>query len=1172
MTNDSDHFTLFLMLKHFGKRVPGDGNTAAAQMAYALSEASFIYPITPATTMGELVDAWIAQGKKNVWGNPVHLQMMQSEGGACAAVHGATSAGVVTSTFTASQGLLLMIPDLYKIAGEYCPAVVHVTARSLALGGLSIYNDHGDVYCARSTNMPMLCSNGVQEAHDFAAISHLVTIKTGLPILHFFDGFRTSHEINTYEEIDYDILRKLVDEQGLAKIRAKALNPEHPIIRGTIIGPEYVWQGAEKPVRAYGNLDDEIESMMDRFGSLVGRHYKPIQYIGTQDDDFAVVMLGSGNDTVEEYIKTHPGCKIGLLKIHLYRPFKAQRILNALPVSVKRVCVMDKVRDITGVREPLYLDVCAALQNHRNCEIIGGRYGIGSKDFAPQHVDAVMKNLVAPICKDGFTVGIPNPETELPVGPPKDDLPSSTKQCLFWGLGADGTVGANKQAIKLIVSNTKLYGQAYFAYDAHKSGGLTTSHLRFGESPIDAPYYVQQADYIACHNPAYLKKFDMIHSLKQNGTFVVNIAADTDFEEAFPPSVRKKLAERNAKVYYVDATALSYKLGIPGRINMIMQTVFFGLANVLPPEKVIPLLKQSIAKQYARKGKEVIAKNQQAVDEALKGIHELKYDRSKWLSLTPEHKQEQSGFDKIIQYSLENRGEEISVDEITDYTYAPAGTAKKEKRGIAVFVPVWDEKKCVQCNTCSICCPHAVIRPYLLTDAEKQNLVTVPAKGKEFKGLNFRIQISPMDCTSCGVCVNACPAQALSMVPVGKVLEQEKKNVEICNAATNKGHLVKPTNVRNSQFQLPLLEFNGACPGCGEPAIMKLLTQLFGDRLYLAAATGCDLIWGATYPFNPWCTNERGHGPAWANSLFEDNAEFGFGIYNGVIARREQLKPVIERLLSQNKVSGECATLLKELLQHYYDKQKSAEISWKLQPLIKGLQDDEGDITRLKSNADVLSVKSVWIMGGDGWAYDIGYGGLDHVLASGQNVKVIVLDTEVYSNTGGQCSKATQRAAVANFAAAGYPKAKKDLAAIAITYRNIYTASTCIVANPAHALKCLIEAEEYDGPALIINYSPCINHGVKKGLGITPHHCQDLVRDGYILLFRFDPRRVAQGKPGLQLDSKQPKWDLTPLTKLENRFASLADLYPKEAQKKYPLLQQDLKDRYQYYLELSKKK
>lgn len=1164
--------SLFLMLKHFGKRVPGDGNTAAAQMAYALSETSFIYPITPATTMGELVDAWIAQGKKNVWGNPVHLQMMQSEAGACAAVHGATSAGTVTSTFTASQGLLLMIPDLYKIAGEYCPAVVHVTARSLALGGLSIYNDHGDVYCARSTNMPMLCSNGVQEAHDFAAIAHLTTIKTGLPILHFFDGFRTSHEINTYEEIDYDVLRKLVDEQGLAKIRARALNPEHPIIRGTIIGPEYVWQAAEKPIRVYGNLDDEIESMMDRFGALVGRKYKPIQYIGTPDDEYAVVMLGSGNDTVEEYIKTHPGCKIGLLKVHLYRPFKAQRILNALPVSVKRVCVMDKVRDITGVREPLYLDVCAALQNHRNCEIIGGRYGIGSKDFAPQHVDAVMKNLVAPICKDGFTVGIPNPETELPVGPPKDNLPSSTKQCLFWGLGADGTVGANKQAIKLIVSNTKLYGQAYFAYDAHKSGGLTTSHLRFGESPIDAPYYVQQADYIACHNPAYLKKFDMVHSLKQNGTFVVNIAADTNFEEAFPNSLKKKLAEKNAKVYYVDATALSYKLGIPGRINMIMQTVFFGLAQVIPTEKCIPLLKQSIAKQYARKGKEVISKNQAAVDEALQGIHELKYDRSKWLAVTPEPKEEKTGFDKIIQASLENRGDEISVDDISDYTYAPAGTAKKEKRGVAVYVPAWDSKKCVQCNTCSICCPHAVIRPYLLTEAETHGLTTLKAKGKELKGLNFRIQISPMDCTGCGVCADACPAKALTMVPIGKVLEQEKKNFETCEAATNKGHLVKPTNVRNSQFQLPLLEYNGACPGCGEPAIIKLLTQLYGDQLYLTAATGCDLIWSATYPFNAYCANERGHGPAWANSLFEENAEFGYGVYNAVIARREQVKPVIERLLSGNKVTGECATLLRQLLDHYHDKKQTAEISWKLQPLIKALPDDNGDLTRLKSNADVLAEKTVWIMGGDGWAYDIGYGGLDHVLASGQNVKVIVLDTEVYSNTGGQCSKATQRAAVANFAAAGYPKAKKDLAAIAITYKNIYTASTCIVANPAHALKCLIEAEEYDGPALVINYSPCINHGVKKGLGVTPHHCQDLVRDGYIVLFRYDPRRVKEGKPGLQLDSKQPKWDLTPLTKLENRFASLADLYPKEAKIKYPQLQQDLKDRYNYYLDLSKKK
>ena len=1165
-----NHFT-FKMLRNFGKRIPGDGNTAAAQMAYALSEASFIYPITPSTTMGELVDAWIAQGKKNVWGNPVLLQMMQSEGGACAAVHGSTTVGTITSTFTASQGLLLMIPDLYKIAGEYCPAVVHVTARSIALAGLSIYNDHGDVYCTRSTNIPLLCSNGVQEAHDLAAIAHLTTIKTGLPFLHFFDGFRTSHEINTYEEIDYDTLRKLIDEQGLAKIRARSLNPEHPMIRGTIVGPEYVWQSAEKPIRVYGTLDNEIESMMDRFAKLTGRHYKPMQYVGTPNDQYAVVMLGSGNDTVEEYIKTHPGCGIGLVKIHLYRPFKAERLLRALPPSVKRICVMDKVRDITGVREPLFLDVAASLQNRRQVEIIGGRYGIGSKDFAPQHVEAIMQNLTSSNPKDGFTVGIPNPETELPVGPPKDHLPSTTKQCLFWGLGADGTVGANKQAIKLIVSNTKLYGQAYFAYDAHKSGGLTTSHLRFGETPIDAPYYVQQADYIACHNPAYLQKFDMIKSLKQNGIFVMNIAADTNFDEALPPSVRRRLAELNAKVYYVDATALSYKLGIPGRINMIMQTVFFGLSGVMPPEKCIPLLKESIAKQYARKGKDVIQKNQAAVDSALSGIHELKYDRQKWLALTPEHKPEASGFDKIIQYSIENRGDEISVDEISDYAHVPAGTSKKEKRGIAVQVPKWLPNKCVQCNTCSILCPHAVIRPYLLTEAETQGLTTIKAKGKELKGLNYRIQISPMDCTGCGVCKNSCPAQALEMQPFHQALEIESKNYEICSAATNKGHLVNPKSIRNSQFQRPLLEFNGACPGCGEPAILKLLTQLYGDQLLIAAATGCDLVWGATYPFNPWTTNEKGHGPAWANSLFEDNAEFGFGMYHGVEARRKGLVPVIKRLLDNNKVSGECASLLRQLLEVYNTK-KTHAIAEKLQPLIKALPDGDDDILRLKSNADVLALKSVWIMGGDGWAYDIGYGGLDHVLASGSNVKVVVLDTEVYSNTGGQCSKATQRSAVANFAAAGYAKCKKDLGAIAITYRNIYVANTCLLADPNQALKAIIEAEEYEGPALIINYTPCINHGVKKGLGSTPNHCKDLLKAGYLILYRYDPRRVAQGKPGLQLDSREPKYDLAPLVKAENRFAALTDLYPQEAKVKYPELLDDLKQRYNYYVALSKQK
>jgi pyruvate-ferredoxin/flavodoxin oxidoreductase len=1018
--------------------------------------------------------------------------------------------------------------------------------------------------------MPMLCSNGVQEAHDLAAVAHLTTIRTGLPFLHFFDGFRTSHEVNTYEEIEYDVLRKLVDEDGLVKIRARSLNPEHPMIRGTIVGPEYVWQGAEKPIRAYGNLDDEIEKTMDQLGGLIGRKYKPVQYVGTQQDEYAVVALGSGCDTIEEYIRTHPGSRIGLLKIHLYRPFKANRILAALPASVKRLCVLDKVRDITGVREPLFLDVAGALVNRRDVQLIGGRYGIGSKDFAPQHVEAIAENLKKASPKDGFTVGIPFPDTELPIGPPKDHLPSTTRQCLFFGLGADGTVGANKEAIKLIVSNTKLYGQAYFAYDAHKSGGLTVSHLRFGEDPIDAPYYVQQADYIACHSPAYLQKFDTVGQLKKGGVYVVNIADGTNFDEAFPAAMRKRLAELDAKVYTIDATALVIKLGIPGRINMIMQTVFFSLSGVLPADKAIQLLKKSIAKQYARKGQEVIAKNQAAVDSALGGIRELKYDRAAWLALRPVPKPEATGFDKIVQYSIENRGEEISVDEISDYSTVPPGTAKKEKRGVAVAVPTWDSKKCVQCAVCSILCPHGVIRPFLLTPAEAGSLVTVPAKGKELKGLGFRIQISPLDCTGCGVCKSACQAGALSMVPIGKVVATEQKNFDICTAAKVKGGLVPKTTVRGSQFQQPLLEFNGACPGCGEPAIMKLLTQLYGDRLLIACATGCSLVWGATYPFNPWCTNELGQGPAWANSLLEDNAEFGYGMYHAIVARRDILKAVIERLLKNGRVSGEVKDLLTQILPVWDDEEKTIAISNKLQPLLKELPDTDVDVKRLKSQADVLAKKTIWIMGGDGWACDIGYGGLDHVLASGEDVNVIVMDTEVYSNTGGQCSKATPRGAIANYSAAGYSRQKKDLGAIAITYGNIYVASTCLLADQNQALTALLEAHSYNGPSLIINYSPCISQGIKNGLGTTPAHCKSLLQAGYVVLYRYDPRRVAQGKPGLVLDSKQPKYDISPLTKGENRFSALIDLYPEEAKVKHPALIEDLKRVYEYYVSLSK--
>jgi len=1064
-----------------------------------------------------------------------------------------------------------MIPNLYKIAGELCPAVIHVAARSVATSGLSIYNDHGDIYAARMTGIPMLCGNGVQEAHDMAAIAQLTTIKHCVPMLNFFDGFRTSHEINTFEEIPANVLKQLVDEKGLKEIRARALNPEHPTQRGTIMGPEYVWQYVEMQRKDYKNLPRHIECMMNAFGKLTGRHYKPYQYSGAPDAENIIVMMGSGCDPVEEYISTHPRCNVGLVKIHLYRPFNAEMILNCIPASAKRICVLDKYSDPLNDRDPLFTDVAALVAGKRDVEMVGGRYGISSRDFAPPHVEAIIKNLSKAHPKDHFTVGVANPETQLPVGKPHDNLPKGTVQCIFWGLGSDGTVGANKQAIKLIVSNTKLYGQAYFAYSAHKSGGITTSHLRFGPQPINAPYFIQNADYIACHNPAYLHRFNMLKPLKQGGIFVLNINGKLDLNKELPASVRKTLAEKNAKLYVIDATQIAIDLKLPGRINMLMQTVFFNLANIIPAAKCIELLKKSIAKQYARKGKEVIQKNWDMVDNALAGLKQFHYDKEAWLNAEVESPKPKTGIDHLLDMTIKQLGEEVSTEELPKYGFVPPGLSKVEKRGIAVTVPVWDEKKCVQCNTCAITCPHSVIRPFLLTPKEAAGMKTLKAKGAEIKQFQYRLQIAPLDCTGCGACAQACPAKALKMTKRSHKLDNEElAHWNKCINAPNRGHLLKnKKTVRNSQFQQPLIEFNGACPGCGEPAIIKLLTQLYGDQLYIANATGCSLVWAATFPWNTWTTNEKGHGPVWANSLFEENAEFGYGMFNSIEARRIITKKLIAELLKEGEFKGELKEKMEDIIANWNNQAKTVKLAEEIKPLLKKIENPSKKMEQLQSQADVLAVKTMFIIGGDGWAYDIGYGGLDHVIASGENVKVIVMDTEVYSNTGGQCSKATQRGAVANFSAAGYTKAKKDLGAIAMTYKNIYTASTCLYADPAQALKALTEAKEYNGPALIINYSPCINHGVKKGLGSNPKHCKDLIKSGYVVLYRYDPRRAAQGKNPFQLDSKEPDFELAPLLKGEARFAALKDLYPKEYEVKIPQLIKDLKARYEGYKKLA---
>ncbi|OHT14860.1 pyruvate:ferredoxin oxidoreductase A [Tritrichomonas foetus] len=1156
------------MIRNASKRIPADGNTAAASIAYQLSETSFIYPITPSTPMGELMDAWIAQGRKNIWGNPVRLTMMQAEGGVAGALHGATATGTVASSFTAAQGLLLMVPDIYKVVHELCPAVIHVASRALANGGMSIFNDHSDIYTCRSSGIPMLCSSTVQETYDLGAIAHLTTIKMGLPFMHFFDGFRTSHEINTYSEVPSEDLIKLVDHEGLMKMRKRSMNPEHPQVRGSILGSEYHWLCAEKPNKLYGSLPFVVEDLMNQLGKITGRYYKPFEYVGHPEAKNVTVLMGSGCGTIEEYVKAHPNEKIGVIKVHLYRPFSVEHLLTVLPKTVEKLCILDKVREFSSPREPLFEDFAAALVGKVNPQFIGGRYGIGSKDFAPNHAEAIYKNLAAPHPVDGFTVGLAGSETALPIGKQTDDLPPGTKQCMFWGLGSDGTVGSNKEAIKIIVDNTNLYGQAYFAYSAHKSGGLTVSHVRFGENPISASYLIQQADYIACHTTAYCQKFDMLKNLKENGIFVLNAPENTNFDELLPPSMKKKLADMNAKFYYVDATKISDECGMPGRINMIMQTAFFGLAGVMPQEKCITLMKKSIEKQYIRKGREVIESNWKMVDKALGAIKEVKYDRQKWAACTPEKVEECTGYNKLLQLSMQQRGDDLTIDEFTDIAAMPPGTSKYEKRGIALRVPEWDSKKCVQCNQCAFLCPHAVIRPFLLTDEEAKGMETIPAKGAQLKGLKFRIQISPYDCTGCGVCNAVCPVKALSMVDPKPKYEPESKNWEQCNAAPNKGHLLEPSNVRNSQFLKPLLEFSGACPGCGEPAIIKLITQLYGDQLYLANAAGCSVVWGSSYPWNPYTTNEHNHGPTWAFSLFEDNAEYGFGMLQSTEYRRFLALNDMQLLMKED-VPESLKKAMQELMD-VYNTDESQAASRKVQAELAKIQNPSPLVKDLISQQDCLARKTVWIMGGDGWAYDIDFGGLDHVMASSQNLKCIILDTEVYSNTGGQCSKATQRSAVANFAAAGYAKQKKDLGAMLITYGNVYVASTCALANPEHALKCIREAREYNGPACVINYTPCISHGIKKGMSSLPQHAKELVKSGYLLLYRHDPRRRQEGKNPLQLDSPKPDYNINPLISDESRFASLADIYPKEAETKRPQLVEDLKKRYEYYARMAK--
>ncbi|MGA1820722.1 MAG: pyruvate:ferredoxin (flavodoxin) oxidoreductase, partial [Thermoplasmatota archaeon] len=1102
-----------------------DGNTAAAHVAYAFSDTAAIYPITPSSPMGEVADAWAAHGRKNIFGQVMKIVEMQSEAGAAGAVHGSLSAGAYTTTFTASQGLLLMIPNMYKISGELMPTVFHVSARAIAGQALSIFGDHQDVMAARATGFAQLCSGSVQEVMDLSLVAHLSTIKAQVPFISFFDGFRTSHEIQKIEEIEYDQMMELVDWEAVKLHRRRALNPEHPHLRGTAQNPDIYFQVTEAGNKYYLAVPDIVEQEMEKVFKLTGRRYHLFDYYGSKNAENIIILMGSGTQAAEETIDllNSKGANVGMLKVRLYRPFSAKHFLAALPPSVKRIAVLDRTKENGAFGEPLYVDVTSVLKDAgRNILTVGGRYGLGSKDLTPTMINAVFDNLRLPEPKNHFTVGIVDDVTftSLPMDSEIDASPKGTVRCKFWGIGGDGTVGANKDAIKIIGDNTDKYAQGYFAYDSKKSGGVTISHLRFGDVPIKSTYLIDVADYIACHQTSYVNKYDLIGGIKSGGTFVLNSPWSVqEMEEKLPGRLKRMIARKNVKFYNIDALAIAEKVGLGERINMIMQTVFFKLAGVLPVDDAIAQLKKAIQKEYGKKGEKVVQMNQRAVDIALENIEEISY---------PDHwkdaPDEIPGFGKgrpdfimnVCDVMNSMNGESLPVSSFTPGGFFPPGTTAYEKRGIAVNVPEWQPEHCIQCNQCAFVCPHAVIRPFLLT---KEEAAKAPEGYSGLKGMGpgmeeyeFRIQPSVLDCTGCGNCADICPApqKALLMKPLPS---QEAMQIPlwdyISKLPVKKGAMDK-YNLKGSQFQQPLFEFSGACAGCGETPYVKLITQLYGSRMIIANATGCSSIYGGSAPAVPWCLDENGHGPSWANSLFEDNAEYGFGMNMAMSQRRDRLRDMVQEAVS-GEIDPELKGLFEKWLNGYRDGEASKMLSLDINLKMQGIK-KEGILGDIWESRDLFTKPSIWIFGGDGWAYDIGYGGLDHVLAMGHDVNVLVMDTEVYSNTGGQSSKATPIGSVAKFAESGKKTNKKDLGLMAINYGDVYVASVAMGANKMQYLKAVKEAESYPGASIIIAYAPCINHGLKRGMGHSQDEEKKAVEAGYWFLYRYDPRLKAQGK------------------------------------------------------------
>ena len=1170
------------------KFITCDGNEAAAHISYMFSEVAAIYPITPSSTMAEHVDEWAAAGRKNIFGETVMVQEMQSEGGAAGAVHGSLQAGALTTTYTASQGLLLMIPNMYKIAGELLPCVFHVSARTLASHALCIFGDHQDVMSCRQTGFAMLCEGSVQEVMDLAGVAHLATIKSRVPFINFFDGFRTSHEIQKIEMLENDDLAPLIDQQALAEFRARALNPMTPVARGMAENPDHFFQHRESSNSFYEKVPAIVEEYMNEISKITGRKHGLFDYYGAEDADRVIIAMGSVTEAIRETIDylMAKGEKVGLVSVHLYRPFSAKHFLAAVPKTAKRIAVLDRTKEPGANGEPLYLDVKDCFYGVEDAPlVVGGRYGLGSKDTTPAQILAVYENLAMAMPKNQFTIGIEDDVTFTSL-PKKEEIALDADgmfEAKFYGLGADGTVGANKNSVKIIGDNTNKYCQAYFAYDSKKSGGFTCSHLRFGDHPIRSTYLVNTPNFVACHVQAYLHMYDVTRGLRQNGTFLLNtIWEGEELAKNLPNNVKRYFAQKNITVYYINATKIAQEIGLGNRTNTILQSAFFRITGVIPVDLAIEQMKKFIVKSYGKKGEDVVNKNYAAVDRGGE-YHQLAVDPA-WANLPEDEKaanNDPAFINEVVRPINAQDGDLLKVSAfkgIEDGTWYQ-GTAKYEKRGVAAFVPVWNAENCIQCNQCAYVCPHAAIRPFVLDDEEKKNapeFATIAVKAPAaMKGMAFRMQVDVMDCLGCGNCADVCPGfkgnKALSMVPLEGQLG-EAANWDYCvNNVKSKQSLVDvKSNVKNSQFATPLFEFSGACSGCGETPYVKLISQLFGDRQMVSNATGCSSIYSGSVPSTPYTTNEKGHGPAWANSLFEDFCEFGLGMELANEKMRARIQKAMEDAIANDATPADYKEAFQAWIDNQNDAEKTKELADKIIPMVEAAKDKCPACATIDSLKSFLVKRSQWIIGGDGASYDIGYGGLDHVIASGKNVNILVLDTEVYSNTGGQSSKATPLGAIAKFAASGKRVRKKDLGLMATTYGYVYVAQIAMGADQAQTLKALREAEAYDGPSLIIAYAPCINHGLKKGMGKSQAEEKAAVECGYWHLWRYNPALEAEGKNPFTLDSKEPDWSkFQDYLKGEVRFASVMKQYPGEAAELFKAAEDNAKWRLKSYKRLA---